>query len=245
MPEIKLHRRQESISVFFSPCSLCVDDLLENPESIKRKVIIDPSFSHLASSESWQTPPVQIRLDVDAFKDIFLSEDSLEGVTIKKATRSTLYFEISGVALKKLANAVTKENTAQVSQELLLQERIAYENHDESHFQFNYKFPISFLAPAVQQALNLKRHSTHNPTNDTKKRLTPSHEIYDRIKYDQSMEQENFVIGYLDRFTGIKEIAYTSFVTLDNERFFNTSVPFHRIRYYKSHTFKSPSSMKF
>lgn len=69
--------------------------------------------------------------------------------------------------------------------------------------------------------------------DEKKARLTTSNEIYDRIIHDSTMDEELFVIGYLDRFTGIKETEFKKFVTLEKELYYNSSVPFHRVQYFK------------
>ena len=71
------------------------------------------------------------------------------------------------------------------------------------------------------------------PLPASKRRLTPVHKSYDRISHDPTVDEELFTVGYLDRHTGMEEVAFNRFVTQEKEKFYNTSVPFHRIRYFK------------
>jgi len=57
-------------------------------------------------------------------------------------------------------------------------------------------------------------------------------EIYKRIKNDPNLDAGSFVVGYVDRFVGIKEIAFSEFRTkegIDSAKF----IPFHRVAYFK------------
>ena len=69
----------------------------------------------------------------------------------------------------------------------------------------------------------------------TKKRLTPADEIFNRILWDESLEREDFVIGYIDRFTGLQEIDLIHFVTIKNASANQVCppIPFHRVQYFK------------
>jgi len=78
------------------------------------------------------------------------------------------------------------------------------------------------------------KQSSQTVDNDKKKqRLTPSDKIFSRIQNDPTIESNRFIIGYTDRFTGVQEIDFTSFVTLENELMYNSGVPMHRIQYFK------------
>ncbi len=62
-----------------------------------------------------------------------------------------------------------------------------------------------------------------------KERLRTSQEIYNRIKWDPSKDPSDYVMGYLDRFDGMMEIALNEFVTTEH----GGDIPFHRIYYFK------------
>mmetsp|Transcript_100591 Transcript_100591/g.150785 ORF Transcript_100591/g.150785 Transcript_100591/m.150785 type:complete len:263 (+) Transcript_100591:53-841(+) len=237
MPELKLHKRGREIFIFFNP-NTSLETFFSELEQMK-SLTIEPSFIHFAYSSDWKISPVQTTLDIDKFKELFLTDEALPGVQIQfsnqriPGTPRSPIFEISGIALKQFAKFINKENTVQLSNEIFQQEHDAFDKRSPSSFPLTYKFPVSFLTENVRKSLNLQNRKLDDQTSMKRNRLRPSHEIYGRIKHDSSIDQDLIVIGYLDRFTGIKETSFNTFVTLDNERFFNTSVPFHRIRYFK------------
>lgn len=55
--------------------------------------------------------------------------------------------------------------------------------------------------------------------------------IFQRIKWDEKIDKNQVVIGYLDRFVGIKEIKFNDFKGVHED--YKEGVPFHRIRNYK------------
>ncbi|PRP83637.1 poly(A) polymerase pla1, partial [Planoprotostelium fungivorum] len=58
-------------------------------------------------------------------------------------------------------------------------------------------------------------------------------DVYNRLKWDNSLDKETIVVGYEDRFLGIQEVPYNSFAEmrdLTGEVF----IPWHRIRYFKN-----------
>ncbi len=54
--------------------------------------------------------------------------------------------------------------------------------------------------------------------------------LFQRFKWDSSIDKTQIIIGYLDRFTGIQEIKFTEFKMVHDDR---DGIPLHRIRYYK------------
>jgi len=56
-------------------------------------------------------------------------------------------------------------------------------------------------------------------------RFRPSEDVYNRIKWDTELSQDDFIIGYEDRFVGDMEIPFAEFG--------DTEIPLHRIRYFK------------
>ena len=108
-----------------------------------------------------------------------------------------------------------------------------YESKQTS-FPLNYNYGEGFsielknhlnipLTPQQVEEIKNKKNSPKLERNkeeqgeeeDEKKvKLTTSDKIYDRIMHDPIMDRDLFIIGYLDRFTGIKEIEFSKFVTL-------------------------------
>lgn len=61
--------------------------------------------------------------------------------------------------------------------------------------------------------------------SEKKLRMRTSIEVFNRIKWDNSLPKEDFIIGYDDRFLGIMEVPFDEF---DLE-----TIPLHRIRIFK------------
>merc|ERR1712137_830670 len=131
-----------------------------------------------------------------------------------KSSQKKMFQQFLMKSFSKKQNYLKKEETQIIQQIIAIQ------------------FPSS---ETVQKSLKLQKNIKTNEDDEqhSKSRFRPAHEIYDRIKHDNSIDQDFVIIGYLDRFKGIKETPFNSFVTLDNERHYNTSIPFHRIRHYK------------
>ncbi|KAK6329947.1 hypothetical protein TWF718_003374 [Orbilia javanica] len=80
-----------------------------------------------------------------------------------------------------------------------------------------------------------KKNKT-NPTTGTPKnsgptaKLRPSHEVFNRLKWDSKYDASAYVIGYEDRFRGVLEIGVDKWKTeMSDEEF----VPMHRVVYFK------------
>jgi len=65
----------------------------------------------------------------------------------------------------------------------------------------------------------------------TKKRLRPEEEVFHQIEWDPEIDKEKCIIGYLDRFEGIREVPFRSFLRVHEDAF--DGVPLHRIRYFR------------
>lgn len=63
-----------------------------------------------------------------------------------------------------------------------------------------------------------------------KDRLTPFKEILHRLKWDPKLNINEYIVGYLERFEGIKEISASSWITDFSEEEW---IPMHRVRYVK------------
>jgi len=57
-----------------------------------------------------------------------------------------------------------------------------------------------------------------------KKKLRTSEDVYNRIKWDNVWNEEEFVVGYIDRFDGIMEVPFSEFAMVE--------APFHRVQYF-------------
>jgi uncharacterized protein (UPF0248 family)/endonuclease/exonuclease/phosphatase family metal-dependent hydrolase len=61
-------------------------------------------------------------------------------------------------------------------------------------------------------------------------KLRPSHEVYNRLVWDQRYSPEEYLVGYEDRFKGVREMPLTSWKReLSDEEF----IPFHRVVYFR------------
>jgi uncharacterized protein (UPF0248 family) len=72
---------------------------------------------------------------------------------------------------------------------------------------------------------------THSSTANSKGgKLRPSHDIYHRLLWDAGYNADEYVVGYEDRFKGVKEMPLTSWKReLSDEEF----IPFHRVVYFR------------
>ncbi|KAJ3139067.1 hypothetical protein HK100_012097 [Physocladia obscura] len=75
---------------------------------------------------------------------------------------------------------------------------------------------------------------SENRTVETKKgKLRSSEDVFNRILWDSSFEREFFVIGYMDRFTGMQEISFNEFAIKREDQQGEEWIPFHRVWYFK------------
>ncbi|CAF0847328.1 unnamed protein product [Brachionus calyciflorus] len=65
---------------------------------------------------------------------------------------------------------------------------------------------------------------------ELKHKFKGSEFIFQRIKWDDKIDKNQVVIGYLDRFLGVKDIKFNDFKGVHDDR---DGVPLHRIRYFK------------
>jgi len=80
----------------------------------------------------------------------------------------------------------------------------------------------------VQQytkAIQEKKDQKESDDTKNKRKFRPAEDVLSRIQHDKSLTASDFMIGYEDRFLGIKEMTLPEFDKGD--------VPFHRIRYFK------------
>lgn len=99
--------------------------------------------------------------------------------------------------------------------------------------------PPGVELPSVtkDQDSEIKRKGSQEPevSDEKKPPLKTAGDVRKRIQWDPELQEEHFIVGYLDRFSGVVEKPFTSFtwehlslVDLDQ-----LAVPQHRIQYYK------------
>jgi uncharacterized protein (UPF0248 family) len=97
----------------------------------------------------------------------------------------------------------------------------------EAEEKSEFKIDVT-IKPKAQEKKG-KNNNNNNNDDVEKKKLATSDSIYHRILWDSQFNPEDFIIGYLDRFIGMKEISVLNFRdpnTLDTEY-----IPFHRVWY--------------
>ena len=67
-------------------------------------------------------------------------------------------------------------------------------------------------------------------SSSCKQKLKGADLIFQRIKWDSSIDKEQIIVGYLDRFLGVKEIQFSEFKGVHDDR---DGIPLHRIRHFK------------
>lgn len=63
------------------------------------------------------------------------------------------------------------------------------------------------------------------------RKLKTSEEIFNQIRWDPKYNVDDFVIGYLDRFEGLKETRMSQWVIKDTSE--EEFIPWHRVYYFK------------
>ncbi|KAK5083324.1 hypothetical protein LTR70_008161 [Exophiala xenobiotica] len=92
---------------------------------------------------------------------------------------------------------------------------------------FDRKKQVSGTTAVEAQELQA---ATDSPLESNKQRFRPFQEILHRLKWDPMFDVEDYVVGYLERFEGIKEMPATSWIRdFSDEEW----VPMHRVRYVK------------
>ncbi|KAI8820351.1 hypothetical protein BJ741DRAFT_542265, partial [Chytriomyces cf. hyalinus JEL632] len=66
----------------------------------------------------------------------------------------------------------------------------------------------------------------------SKSKLRNSEDVFNRIVWDNRFDQDEFVIRYMDRFTGIQEIPFTDFAARKADQQGEDWIPFHRVWYF-------------
>lgn len=49
------------------------------------------------------------------------------------------------------------------------------------------------------------------PESNNKARMRPAEDVLKRLKWDRSLDPEDFIVGYEDRFLGLCETPYTEY----------------------------------
>jgi uncharacterized protein (UPF0248 family) len=82
--------------------------------------------------------------------------------------------------------------------------------------------------PKFPSSCNKKTHS--KPVSVPAAKLRPATDILNRLRWDPNIDSTAYVIGYVDRFLGTKEIGLDSWKTEQTDEEF---IPQHRIVYFK------------
>jgi uncharacterized protein (UPF0248 family) len=69
-----------------------------------------------------------------------------------------------------------------------------------------------------------------NSNNSKQDKFKGADLIFQRLKWDTNVDTSQIVIGYMDRFLGVKEIPFGEFKGVHEDK---DGVPLHRIRYFK------------
>lgn len=85
---------------------------------------------------------------------------------------------------------------------------------------------VSDTTQITQDLENLAGDATGLP----KTRFTPFKEILHRLRWDPELNIEDYVVGYLERFEGLKETPANSWIADFSEEEW---IPMHRVRYVK------------
>ena len=237
MPELHLHHQNSTITLFYNFNSEYEDITSMVTDNLQ----VFPSLRTMGAFYKWKMAnPKKISIDVNTFKTLFLTEDAALDIKTKFNGPQFVCFAVYSDALSNLITEFSKLTPEKLSEDIIKQEQNAQKEDKPELFPLNYKFPLSFVAENVKIQLRfIKSQKSSSSEEDdeeggsSKVKLTPAHKIYDRISHDPTMDKDLFVIGYLDRFSGIKEVDFTKFITLGKERHYNTSIPFHRIRHFK------------
>lgn len=62
---------------------------------------------------------------------------------------------------------------------------------------------------------------------EKKNKLRTSEDVFNRVSWDSSFNQADFIIGYVDRFRGMMELPFPDFTP-------GGDIPFHRIYYFRN-----------
>ncbi|KAI8835379.1 hypothetical protein BJ741DRAFT_607799, partial [Chytriomyces cf. hyalinus JEL632] len=96
--------------------------------------------------------------------------------------------------------------------------------------------PMPHPEPAAPQCVferDLVAATDISTTISSKSKLRSSEDVFNRIVWDNRFDQDEFVIGYMDRFTGIQEIPFTDFAARKADQQGEDWIPFHRVWYFK------------
>ncbi|KAJ3233783.1 hypothetical protein HDU77_000517, partial [Chytriomyces hyalinus] len=70
-------------------------------------------------------------------------------------------------------------------------------------------------------------------TISSKSKFRSSEDVFNRIMWDNRFDPDTFVIGCMERFTGIQEIPFTDFAARKADQQGEDWIPFHRVWYFK------------
>ncbi|KAL3857155.1 hypothetical protein ACJMK2_011850 [Sinanodonta woodiana] len=80
-----------------------------------------------------------------------------------------------------------------------------------------------------------KVHHTEKEGLDKLPSMRTAEDVINRIKWDENLPKDQFIVGYIDRFTGLVEKYFTAFTWEDiaTVDYTDLAIPKHRIQYFK------------
>lgn len=143
-------------------------------------------------------------------------------------------------------SSANKSNSVKQKNSLATTQEIKEPNEKDLAVKEN-EVKVSEDMPAEEPAVEIQRKRPKKPErtevvqpelnwNDTKKlRMRTASDVISRIRWDEELPAENFVVGYLDRFSGLveKPFHFFSWDDLASVDYDVLAVPKHRIVYFK------------
>jgi uncharacterized protein (UPF0248 family) len=100
------------------------------------------------------------------------------------------------------------------------EEEIVLDEHEIEDLDPDTEDPTPIIATTVPTTTEIPKAG----------KLRPSHDIYNRLVWDAGYIADEYVVGYEDRFKGVKEMSLTAWKReLSDEEF----IPFHRVVYFR------------
>ncbi|KAK5945823.1 hypothetical protein PMZ80_003031 [Knufia obscura] len=103
-------------------------------------------------------------------------------------------------------------------------------DHRRKHVSNTSSKPLSQSQPQPQADEQGPQPATDSPVELNKPRLRPFQEILHRLRWDSKFNIDEYVVGYLERFEGIKEMPASNWIRDFSDEDW---IPMHRVRYVK------------
>jgi hypothetical protein len=142
---------------------------------------------------------------------------------------------------QKLKEVLSKENDYKNSDSFLVELFTKCLEFIDDNFCSNNKSSArsKTKAKTKNKSPNRLKNDRENKISDKKPSMKTANDVVNRIQWDKEINKENIVVGYLDRFLGIKECTFNTFdwgdiVLADINAL---AIPEHRIQYFKVNCF--------